>query len=117
MSAATLFFPQCPIARAADRQPKNYAFLVACQDYDKNELKPLKYTRNDIIDLSDALREACFDPANMVLMHDGKGQDRDLLPEAKKIRRQLRLLLAEVRPPDTLPTRMSRGSSVCVRGW
>jgi hypothetical protein len=71
---------------------KSYAFLVACAQYDKRELKPLAYTLNDVKDFYKVLVESGVPAENIVLMHDE--QPRDLLPESRKIREQFDLLLA-----------------------
>src|SRR5688572_27045722 len=49
---------------------RNYAFLVACAEYDLKELTPLKFTRNDLNALYRELRSAGFDEENIVFMHD-----------------------------------------------
>jgi formylglycine-generating enzyme required for sulfatase activity len=80
---------------------KNYAFLVACQDYKAKDFKPLKFSRNDILRFSEALSASGFAKEDIVVLHE-KQQDPDLLPEARKIRQQLKLLLAGLRSEDTL---------------
>src|SRR5262249_50368269 len=79
---------------------KGFALLVACTDYDKKELRPLKFTRHDIQAFYQNLLEAGFPKDNIVLMHDK--QAKDYLPEAKKIRKQLDLLFARLGRDDTL---------------
>jgi tetratricopeptide (TPR) repeat protein len=92
----------------ADERPRvrakgrNYAFLVACAKYRKTELKTLKYTRADILDFSRVLSESGFGKENLVILHDGRGQEPEDLPLAENIRSRLRQLLAEVRAQDTL---------------
>lgn len=94
---------------------ENYAFLVAVSDYDEKELRPLKFTRNDILDFHAALVESGFKPEHIVLMHDDFKQlvayydalDRrlkpqDYLPEAAKIRQELELLLGRLRSDDSV---------------
>lgn len=49
---------------------ENYAFLVAVQDYDVKQLKPLNYTRNDILAFAEVLKSSGFDAGNIKLMHD-----------------------------------------------
>jgi tetratricopeptide (TPR) repeat protein len=100
-------------APAAEPRGRNYAFLVAGQDYDRKELRPLQYTRNDITEFYRALLDAAFAKQNVVLMHDG--QPKDLLPEARKVRKELGVLLAGLRPDDTVIVALA-GHGVQFRG-
>jgi tetratricopeptide (TPR) repeat protein len=102
-------------ALAQGRRGQSYAFLVGCSAYDRKELRPLQYTRNDILSFHQALLDAGFRKDNVVLMHDGKGQDRDYLPEARKIRKQFHLLLAGLRPGDTVIVALS-GHGIRFKG-
>jgi tetratricopeptide (TPR) repeat protein len=93
-------------ARAPARgKGENYAFLVAAGEYDLKELKPLKYPRGDILAFYRTLRESGFPRDNIVLMHDK--QERRYLPEAAKIRTELKLLLARVGDGDTVVVALS----------
>jgi formylglycine-generating enzyme required for sulfatase activity len=87
-------------AQAAERQGRAYAFLVACQGYDKKELRPLRFAQNDMTAFAKALIDSGYDKDRMVLMHDG--QERRYLPEAAKIKEELTLILDELGPSDTL---------------
>src|SRR5207247_2109767 len=49
---------------------ENYALLVAVGDYDVKELRPLKYTRADVLEFHQALLDSGFPAKNVVLMHD-----------------------------------------------
>ncbi len=100
-------------AWASGRAGQSYAFLVACAAYDKAELAPLKYTRNDILDFHKALLQSGFSPRHVVLMHDE--QKKDYLPEARKIRRLLKALLAGLGEQDTLVVALS-GHGVQFKG-
>jgi hypothetical protein len=84
---------------------KSYAFLVACSEYDKRELNKLEFTLRDVQEFYDVLVAAGFPKENIVLMHDN--QPRDLLPEGRKIREQLDLLLARVDRNATLIVALS----------
>jgi tetratricopeptide (TPR) repeat protein len=77
-----------------------YAFLVGVGDYDAKELRPLKYTQNDIREFYQAIVESGFSQDNVVLMHDEA--KRRYQPEAKKIREELALLLARLEKDDTI---------------
>jgi formylglycine-generating enzyme required for sulfatase activity len=82
---------------------QNYAFLVAAGNYDKKELNSLRFSCDDVITFRDALVQAGFKNENIVLMHDGEPRlPARYLPEANKIREELRLLLALVEKDDSL---------------
>jgi hypothetical protein len=85
--------------------PKSYAFLVACSEYDKRELNKLEFTLQDVQEFYQVLLASGFAKENIVLMHDN--QPRDLLPEGRKIREQLDLLLARVDHNATLVVALS----------
>lgn len=95
---ASPFRTDHPLAQT--ESPTLFAFLVGCSDYDEKEFRSLKFSRNDVISLYDALRSAGYPERNIVLMHDK--QPVDLVPEARKIRKQLNLLLGGLRPQDTV---------------
>ena len=84
---------------------ENYAFLVAVGDYDLKQLKPLRFTRNDIFDFHQVLLDSGYKAENVVLMHDDlpklKG-GRRYVPEADKIRLELGLLLAGLNRDDSV---------------
>src|SRR4029079_13636866 len=82
-------------------QAENYAFLVAVQDYNVKSLRPLKFTRNDILEFAKVLQESGFKSENVVLMTDEPKQLR-YAAEAEKIRKQLDTLLAGLEEKDTL---------------
>lgn len=83
---------------------ENYAFLVAVGDYDRTELKPLPYTRADILDFRKALIASGYRDQNIVVLHD----DPDSPPKtrflslAARIRQELTLLLGTLEKDDTL---------------
>ena len=79
---------------------KSYALLVAGADYDPKELQPLKYTQHDILGLYEALVDSGCGKEHIVLMHDR--QSKNYLPESRKIRTQLDLLLSRLEPNDSL---------------
>jgi tetratricopeptide (TPR) repeat protein len=83
----------------------NYAFLVAVQDYDSEELRPLEYTRQDLKDFRQVLRGSSFPADNIVFLHDK--QKYRYLPLAENIRKELNLLLERVEEGDTLVVALS----------
>ena len=64
------------LAGPATSSAENYAFLVAVQDYNVKDLKPLQFTRNDILAFAKILRESGFKEENIVLMTDKSEQRR-----------------------------------------
>src|SRR5437867_11707999 len=71
---------------------KKYALLVGVKQYRKGELTNLKYTENDVNDLSGLLEGAGY---KVVLMTqtNAAAADLDLMPTAENIRRELKTLL------------------------
>ena len=83
---------------------EDYAFLVAVQEYDVKQLRPLHYARNDILEFHKTLLSSGYGPKNVVLMHDDLrtlGQLR-FAPEANKIRHELKLLLSTLDTDDSV---------------
>lgn len=83
---------------------ENYAFLVAVSDYDRTELKPLKFTRADLLAFRQTLVDSGFKPANIVHLHDdtAKLSGARFLSAAQNIREELSLLLGTLDKDDTL---------------
>lgn len=83
---------------------ENYAFLVAVGEYDRTELRPLKYTRADVRDFRAALVAAGFKPANIVLLQDNPAelQNTRFLSLADNIRDEMTLLLSGLERDDAL---------------
>jgi formylglycine-generating enzyme required for sulfatase activity len=83
---------------------ERYAFLVAVGDYDIKQLRPLKYARNDILEFHKLLLDAGYKSDHIVLMHDEVKtvSDRRYLPEADRIRGELKLLLDGLETDDSL---------------
>jgi formylglycine-generating enzyme required for sulfatase activity len=94
---------------------ENYALLVAVSDYDEKELRPLKFTRADILEFHETLAASGFAPKNIVLMHDdlkrlvthyealgAEFKPRDYQPSGASIRKELELLLGRLRAEDSV---------------
>jgi formylglycine-generating enzyme required for sulfatase activity len=107
---ASFALASVPAARGAD-----FAFLVGVGGYDEKHLTPLKYARSDILAFHKALADGGFSARNVVLMHDDLEklvehckklgpdyQARDYLPEAARIRIELKLLLSLPQADDTV---------------
>src|SRR5262245_50891093 len=88
-------------AARADQSPKplaakgeRYALLVGVRQYDRNELRNLKYSEPDVVELAGVLKDAGYRPENVVLMTQTRAADNiRFLPLAANIRRELHLLL------------------------
>lgn len=98
------------LAQPAGRQ---FAFLVACAQYDPTEFRPLQFTNKDILQFRDVLRASGFADDNVVVMHDQS--ERRYSPEAAKIVREFDLLLAAAKPADTVVVAFS-GHGVQFKG-
>ena len=81
----------------------HYAFLVGVKQYDKTQLTSLNYTEADVTALADALKKAGYAEANVVLMTQARGaSDFRQIPSSRQIRKELDLLLGELKADDTL---------------
>lgn len=100
--------------RAQSVSGSSYAFLVACSEYERTELKPLPYTINDIEEFRKVLQDAGFDPDHIKMLHD-KQTDRRYLSEKAKIVKELNLLIDGMQERDTLIVALS-GHGVHFKG-
>jgi TPR repeat protein len=89
-------------------QPKKgrgdkYALLVGVRKYDPNELRVLRYSEPDVVELSGVLRAEGYKPGNVVLMTQTAGaEDTRFLPLAANVRKELRLLLEVLDEDDSV---------------
>lgn len=94
---------------------ETHALLVAVGDYNLQELRPLKFTRADVLEFHKSLVDSGVPPKNIVLMHDDNPKlsahykqlgpqykSQDYLPESRKIRSELELMLGKLRPDDSI---------------
>jgi uncharacterized caspase-like protein len=79
---------------AEAQQGKNRALLVACQNYPKTELNPLRYAHNDVLAFKEALLHTGFSEGDITLLYDPQKpkQKEESLPKAANIRAQLQKL-------------------------
>jgi len=81
----------------------HYALLVGVRQYDPTQLTTLRYTENDVNQLSQVLTGTGYASENLVLMTQSIGaRNYQLLPTSRQIRKQLKLLTSEVAADDTL---------------
>jgi formylglycine-generating enzyme required for sulfatase activity len=79
---------------------KKFALLVGVRAYDHRQLTELKYTENDVEELSGVLRKSGF---KTVVMTTTKGEKRkQFKPTAANIRKQLKEMLKKVTKHDTM---------------
>jgi formylglycine-generating enzyme required for sulfatase activity len=95
-----------PFANLATSDPprangKKYALLVGVRDYNKEELRNLKYTENDIDAMAEILKESGYQ--RVVVMTQTLGaRNARYLPLADQIRKELKGLLEFRREGDTV---------------
>ena len=78
-----------------------YALLVGVANYDKNELRSLKYAEDDAADLSQILRDGGW--GRVVLLTEAEAKrDAGLAPTAADVRERLKALLADRKPDDVV---------------
>src|SRR5271157_3152132 len=85
-------------------QGKKYALLVGVDKYEKGSLLPgLPFPRRDVEELAKVFLQAGYDKDNVVIMTKERGlEDFDLMPTAEHIRNQFQLLLAQLKPGDSI---------------
>ena len=108
MLVATLFL-LVDGSSAVVQAGQKYAFLVGVGGYDEKQLKKLPYAKADIIEFRDLLLlESGFPKDNVVMLVDDLsalpkgGTAGRYLPEHKKIRDELSILLPALEPDDEL---------------
>ena len=92
-------------SRADDAPPtgRKYALLVGVRNYAKDQLHSLRYTENDVNDLAAVFNDAGFKRVLLMTQTQALAQaDNDLLPTAKNIRRQLKAMLDDRKPGDSI---------------
>jgi sulfatase modifying factor 1 len=111
------FFLLCVGAPAADDAPagRKYALLVGVRNYDKDQLRSLRYTENDVNGMAAVLKDAGY--KRVVLMTQAEAAnagDNTLQPTAKNIRKKLAAILEDRKPEDAVLIAFS-GHSVQFR--
>jgi WD40 repeat protein len=83
---------------------KRRAFLVACQNYPRSVLNPLRFTHNDVLSFKEALLHTAFAEEDIVLLYDRDEpkQEEKFLPKAANIAAQFQTFLKDVGEEDTL---------------
>ena len=85
---------------------KQYALLVGVNKYKKSELNNLKFSENDVTEISKTLLDNGYEPRNVVLMTQSRASKGDdfwkFYPTLANIETQLNLLLANRKPDDTV---------------
>lgn len=82
---------------------ERYAFLVAVRKYPPTELRDLKYSEPDILELRKVLLAGGYRKENVVLLTQTTGAEEPrFAPELVKIRRELKLLLQDKTEADSV---------------
>ena len=88
---------------AEEEWGRRYALLVGVRKYDPNELRELRYSEPDVVELSGVLKAEGYKPGNVVLMTQTAGaDDTRFLPLAADVRKELKLLLDEMDEDDSV---------------
>src|ERR1043165_694249 len=85
---------------------RTFAFLVACGDYDKTQLKPVPFTVNEMKLFRDILVQSGVADKNIVFLHDDARPIR-FLPSRANILEQFKLLMERLRPEDSVIVALS----------
>jgi len=100
-----LFSALQPLAAQA---PRKFAFLVGISGYDEKQLKTLPFARADILEFRDLLLESGYEANNVVMMVDDvralplADKSGRYLPEHRKIRTELEILIRQLEEDDEL---------------
>lgn len=92
-----------------------WAVLIGVDLYDDSRFDPLRFCGSDVLALRDMLVRTAGFPANQVIVLHDKHTDRQQFPRRLVIESTLRLVLANVRPPDLLLVSFS-GHGMHLRG-
>jgi sulfatase modifying factor 1 len=90
------------------QQPRKFAFLVGISQYDEKQLKPLPFARADILEFRDLLLESGYAENNIVMLVDDvralplSDNTGRYLPEHRKIRTELEILIRQLEEDDQL---------------
>jgi sulfatase modifying factor 1 len=99
---ATIPTPHC-LAQPPKPKGTNYAFLVACGEYDINELRKLPYSIKETEEFRQVLLATGYEEKNIKFLNDShSGANRRYLPEKKKIIAEFELMLSRVTSEDTV---------------
>lgn len=78
-----------------------YALLIAVRDYDKNELKNLRFSEADVVELAQILKNAGYSRVVLLTQTEGANKSR-FLPLAVNIRKELKGLLEDRSSDDSV---------------
>jgi len=94
---------------------RTFAFLVACGDYDKTQLKPVPFTVNEMKLFRQVLIDTGVPDKNIVFLHDKAEPPIKFLPTRANILTQFKLLMERLRPDDSVIVAFS-GHGVQFKG-
>ncbi len=110
VAISSLFF-----ASAQPNQGRTFAFLVACGDYDKTQLKPVPFTVGEMKLFRQVLIDSGVPDKNIVFLHDEAKPAIKLVPSRANILAQFQLLMERLRPEDSVIVALS-GHGVQFKG-
>jgi formylglycine-generating enzyme required for sulfatase activity len=87
-------------AQAGGKGGRQLALLVACSDYDTNELNKVPYSVKEMSEFKDVLLASGCTAETVVFLHDNAGAK--LVPIRDNIEKQLRLLINRAEIDDTV---------------
>ncbi|MFO0809830.1 MAG: caspase family protein [Gemmataceae bacterium] len=91
------------LASAQDADGKKYALLVGVKDYKGTDLQSLKYTENDVEELAGILRASGYRRVTLLTQSEAfSRKNDDFFPTADNVRDNLKAMLAERQPADTV---------------
>lgn len=91
---------------AQPNQGRTFAFLVACGDYDKTQLRPVPFTVGEMKLFRDVLITSGVADNNIVFLHDDAKPVR-FLPTRTNILDEFKLLMERLRPGDAVIVALS----------
>jgi uncharacterized caspase-like protein len=100
---------------AQPNQGRTFAFLVACGDYDKTQLKPVPFTVGEMKLFRQVLIDSGVPDKNVVFLHDKAEQPIKFLPTRGNILTQFKLLMERLRAEDSVIVAFS-GHGVQFKG-
>src|ERR1043165_4648275 len=92
---------------AQPNKGRQFAFLVACGDYDKTQLNPVTFTVPEMTAFRQVLIDSGVPDKNIVFLHDKTGEPRRFLPVRENILKEFSLLMERLRPEDSVVVALS----------
>ena len=104
--AVAVSLPALGLLLAQPNQGRQFAFLVACGDYDKTQLNPVAFTVPEMTAFRQVLIDSGTPDKNIVFLHDNAKPFR-FQPTREHILKELSLLMERLRPEDSVIVALS----------